>query len=63
MGQEDYKHVLDNMRLAESTIWPMPITLNIGKAQLPEKNHWITLRDVHNHIMTVMCLEEIFRFH
>ncbi len=62
MGQVDYKAVLDEMKLADGTVWPMPITLTINKEDLPEQDHWVTLRDVHNQIMAVMRLDEIFRF-
>ena len=62
MGAADYKQVLENMTLADGTFWPMPITLTIEKEDLPESGDWITLRDVHNHILAVMKLEEVFRF-
>ena len=62
MGQADYSAVINNMRLADGTVWPVPITLNIEKEDLPEEGDWVTLRDVHNQIMAVMKLEEVFRF-
>ena len=62
MGTADYNAVLNEMRLADGTVWPIPITLNIDKEDLPEEGDWITLRDVHNQIMAVMKLEEVFRF-
>lgn len=62
MGAEDYKSVLDEMRIADGTVWPTPITLTIDKEDLPEQDHWVTLRDVHNQIMAVMRLDEVFRF-
>jgi sulfate adenylyltransferase len=62
MGSDDYQSVLDEMRLEDGTIWPIPITLTIDKEDLPEQDHWVTLRDVHNQIMAVMRLDEVFRF-
>jgi sulfate adenylyltransferase len=62
MGAEDYKSVLDEMKLTDGTIWSIPITLTIDKEDLPEQNHWVTLRDVHNQIMAVMRIDEVFRF-
>ncbi len=62
MGQADYRGVLDEMRLTDGTFWPMPITLTIEKENLPEEGDWVTLRDVHNHILAVMRLDEVFRF-
>ncbi len=62
MGRADYRSVLDKMTLANGTIWPIPITLTIDKDDLPEQAEWVTLRDVHNQIVAVMRVEEIFRF-
>jgi sulfate adenylyltransferase len=62
MGEKDYRAVLENMKLADGTIWPIPITLTIDKEDLPDQAEWVTLRDVHNQIMAVMKLEEVFRF-
>ena len=62
MGKADYISVLNNMTLADGTIWPIPITLTIDKEDLPDQADWVTLRDVHNQIMAVMRLEEVFRF-
>jgi sulfate adenylyltransferase len=62
MGQADYRAVLDEMKLADGTVWPIPITLTIDKEELPEEGDWVTLRDVHNQIMAVMKIEEVFRF-
>lgn len=62
MGQSDYRHVLEDMRLADGSIWPIPVTLTIDKEALPKHAEWVTLRDIHNKIMAVMRLEEVFRF-
>ncbi len=62
MGKADYIRVLNDMTLADGTIWPIPITLTIEKEDLPDQADWVTLRDVHNQIMAVMRLEEVFRF-
>ena len=62
MGSDDYQSVLNKMRLADGTVWPIPITLTIDKEDLPDQAEWVTLRDVHNQIMAVMKIEEVFRF-
>ncbi len=62
MGMADYQSVLEKMTLADGTVWPIPITLTIDKEDLPDQADWITLRDVHNQILAVMHLEEVFRF-
>src|SRR5690349_20813654 len=32
MGRADYERVRDEMRLADGTLWPMPITLDVSDA-------------------------------
>ena len=32
MGRADYDRVVEEMRLADGTLWPMPITLDVTKA-------------------------------
>ena len=60
MGQADYQRVLTEMRLSNGTLFPIPITLTINKADLPTREEWITLRDVRNYIIAVMRIEEVF---
>jgi sulfate adenylyltransferase len=62
MGMADYQSVLEKMTLSDGTVWPIPITLTIHKEDLPDQADWVTLRDVHNQILAVMHLEEVFRF-
>ena len=62
MGSDDYQSVLSEMRLSDGRVWPIPITLTIEKEELPDQAEWVTLRDVHNQIMAVMHLAEVFRF-
>ncbi|MBN2149504.1 MAG: bifunctional sulfate adenylyltransferase/adenylylsulfate kinase [Anaerolineales bacterium] len=60
MGQEDYQRVLTEMRLSDGTLFPIPITLTINKADLPTREEWITLRDSRNDIIAVMRIEEVY---
>ncbi len=62
MGKADYQRVLTEMRLADGTLSPIPITLTIDKEALPTRAEWITLRDSRNDIIAVMRLEEVFRW-
>ena len=62
MGEADYQRVLTEMRLKDGTLFPLPITLTINKADLPTRGEWITLRDVRNYIIAVMRIEEVFRW-
>ncbi len=62
MGEADYQHVLTEMRLKDGTLFPLPITLTINKADLPTRGEWITLRDSRNYIVAMMRIEEVFRW-
>jgi len=63
MGREDYQCVLDNMRLANGILFPMPITLPVDPD--PEVIHIgqeIALRNSKNNLLAVMTIEEIYEW-
>jgi sulfate adenylyltransferase len=60
MGEADYRRILTEMRLRDGTLFPIPITLTINKADLPTRAEWIVLRDSRNYIMAMMRIEEVF---
>ncbi|MBN1668055.1 MAG: bifunctional sulfate adenylyltransferase/adenylylsulfate kinase [Anaerolineales bacterium] len=60
MGKEDYQRVLTEMRLADGTLFPIPITLTIKKEDLPTRAEWIALRDSRNYLIAAMRIEEVF---
>jgi len=60
MGKDDYQRVLTEMRLADGTLFPMPITLTINKEDLPTREEWIALRDSRNYLIAIMRIEEVF---
>lgn len=62
MGKADYDNVLENMRLADGTFWPMPITLTVDKEELPKDVKQVVLRDVRNNSFAIMDLEEVFEW-
>lgn len=62
MGKEDYQGVLDNMRLADGTLFPMPITLSVDADELPEGVNKITLRDERYNLIAIMSLEEVYKW-
>ncbi|MCS7324825.1 MAG: bifunctional sulfate adenylyltransferase/adenylylsulfate kinase [Anaerolineae bacterium] len=59
MGKADYEHVLYTMRLADGTLFPIPITLTLEKSQV-HLDEEITLRDARNNILAIMRIEEAF---
>ncbi len=60
MGKDDYQRVLTEMRLADGTLFPMPITLTIKKEELPTTSEWVAIRDFRLNLIAVMKMEEVF---
>ena len=60
MHQADYESVLETMKLADGSFWPMPITLDIP-AQLAEQleiGERLALRDAEGFMPAVLKIEE-----
>jgi sulfate adenylyltransferase len=65
MGQEDYTRVVQEMRLADGTLWPIPITLSVTKEEansFPIGSDIALIDDESGAIMGSMKLEEIFPY-
>jgi sulfate adenylyltransferase len=60
MGKADYDSVLSSMRLADGTLFPIPVTLPVHAQALPPGAEFLALRDEHNNLIAVMRLEEAF---
>lgn len=60
MNKADYQRVLTEMRLADGTLFPMPITLTINKEDLPTREEWIALRDARNYLIAAMRIDEVY---
>ncbi|MBE2277461.1 MAG: bifunctional sulfate adenylyltransferase/adenylylsulfate kinase [Rhodobacteraceae bacterium] len=60
LGQADYDSVVENMRLADGTLWPMPITLDVGEdfAAKVEIGQDIALRDAEGVILAMMSVTD-----
>jgi len=60
LGQEDYDSVVENMRLADGTLWPMPITLDVGEkfAEGIKEGQDIALRDQEGVILAIMSVTD-----
>src|SRR3990172_9797914 len=48
MGKADYQSVMDNLRLANGILFPIPITLTVAQEDLPQGAKQVVLRDVRN---------------
>jgi len=60
MGQRDFSSVVDSMRLANGTLFPIPITLPVDASAPVELHHDIALRSSKNEILAIMKVEEIY---
>ena len=56
LSEEDYNGVVENMRLADGTLWPMPITLDVSEefAESLELGQDIALRDQEGVILAIL---------
>jgi len=63
MTRKDYEGVRDNMRLADGTLWPMPVTLDVTEdaAKGLKTGDKLFLRDQEGVIIGVMSVEEIWK--
>jgi sulfate adenylyltransferase len=63
MNSKDYNNVVDNIRLSDGTVWPVPIVLAV-QDEIAEKltvNSDIALKDEKDNILAVLTLEEKFK--
>jgi sulfate adenylyltransferase len=60
MGQADYERVMKEMRLANGTLFPIPITLPIAEDSDIRPGQMIALRNARNQLIACMQVEESF---
>jgi sulfate adenylyltransferase len=60
MGQADYAGVLERMRLADGTLYPIPVTLPLPPDAGVRLDSEVALSDQHNNLLAVMRVEEIY---
>jgi sulfate adenylyltransferase len=62
MGREDFIRVLDEMRLANGMVFPIPVTLPVEPGMPLTLDGDIALRDAKNDLLGVMTVEEIYEW-
>lgn len=65
MRQQDYLGVVENMRMADGTLWPIPITLSIPQEQADELSigsNVALVDDESSETMATMIVEEKFTY-
>lgn len=62
MGSQDFQSVLDEMRLSDGHIFPIPVTLPVAADADIQLGRDIALRDAKNDLLAVMTVEEIYEW-
>jgi sulfate adenylyltransferase len=62
MCRPDYEAVLNNMRLADNTLWPVPVTLDVGEdfAAKLKVGDSIALRDPEGLVLAILDIEDLW---
>ncbi|MEX0383770.1 bifunctional sulfate adenylyltransferase/adenylylsulfate kinase [Spiribacter pallidus] len=63
MNQADYERVVTDMRLADGTLWPMPITLDVSEAFAGRlaTGDQVVLRDPEGVALAILTVSDIWR--
>ncbi len=63
LTKNDYESVLDNSRLADGQLWPMPITLDVSDdfSETLSKGETIVLRDPEGLVIAALDIEDIWQ--
>jgi len=65
MGEDDYRRVVQDMRLADGALWPIPITLSVTKEEadrFPVSSEIALIDDESDEMMGSMKINEIFTY-
>lgn len=60
MGEADYHSVLERMRLADGTLYPVPVTLPVADLKGIEIGKGLSLRSPKNNLLAVLFVSEIY---
>lgn len=62
MSKSDYTRVLEEMRLADGTLFPVPLTLPVMEMPGSQIGKEVALRSPQNELIAVMLVEEVFEW-
>jgi sulfate adenylyltransferase len=62
LGKADHQRVLNEMRLVNGSLFPLPITLTVPSGVSVTLDEELALVDLHNNILAVMRVEEVFKW-
>ena len=60
LGQADYRRVVAEMKLADGTLWPLPVTLPVPPGDGVAEGKPLALRDVYGNLLAFLHVEEIY---
>ena len=60
LGKADYDRVVKEQRLADGTLWPLPVTLPVTPGDGIAEGSTLALRDVYGNLLAFLHIEEIF---
>jgi sulfate adenylyltransferase len=62
LGKADYERVVGEMRLADGTLWPLPVTLPVTPGDGIAEGKPVALRDVYGNLLAFLHVEEIYAY-
>ncbi len=60
MGKRDYLSVIERMRLADGTLFPIPVTLPVSSLDGIQEGKGLALRSPKNNLIAILQVEEIY---
>jgi sulfate adenylyltransferase len=60
MGKADYDRVVGEMRLADGTLWPLPVVLPVKPGDGVAEGKILALRDVYGNLLAYLHIEELY---
>src|SRR5436305_5344399 len=62
LGRADYERVVAEMRLADGTLWPLPVTLPVAPGDGVAAGKTLALRDVYGNLLAFLHVEELYAY-
>jgi sulfate adenylyltransferase len=62
LGKADYDRVVAESRLADGTLWPLPVTLPVTPGNGVDVGKSVALRDVYGNLVAFLHIEEVFPY-
>lgn len=60
LGSNDYEHVIEELRLANGILFPIPVTLTVGKDDPVKLDATVALADSYNNLLAILRVDEIY---